>query len=158
MMRLEIDGWAQGLKFSASHLIPGHEKCSRLHGHTYAVSAIIEGGQGRGGIVIDFIEVKDAVRKICDQLDHRVLLPRKSDLMDVVEKKKNVVVKTGGKRYQFPLEDVAFIDVKVPSAEEIAKYVLKRLIKEIKFPPGVTAVEICVEEGKGQGAWAREIL
>jgi len=158
MMRLEVDGWAQGLKFSASHFIPGHEKCSRLHGHTYAVSAVIEGGQGRSGIVLDFVEIKDAIRKICDTLDHRVLLPRRSDQMEITEKRKSVNVKVGTKRYQFPPDDIAFIDVKVPSAEELAKYVLKRIIREMKFPPGVTAVEICVEEGKGQGAWARETL
>ena len=37
-MRLEIDGEHAGVKFSACHFIAGHEKCGRLHGHSYVVS------------------------------------------------------------------------------------------------------------------------
>lgn len=146
------------MKFSASHFIPGHEKCGRLHGHTYAISVIIEGGQGEAGIVMDFVEIKDAIRKICDQLDHRVILPRNGRGMEIREGKKSVAVKCNDKRYQFPVQDVAIIDVSVPSAEELAKYALVQLLKSIEFPKSVTAIEICVEEGKGQGAWARETL
>ena len=158
MIRLMIDGWSQDLKFSASHFIPGHEKCGRLHGHTYAVSAIIEGTQDKKGIVVDFISLKDAIRKICDRFDHMVILPKKSDLMNITEKKKSVTVNSDNKKYQFPIEDVILIDVKVPSAEELAKYILKSLLNELKLPQSISTIEICVEEGKGQGAWARETI
>ena len=36
---LEVDGWKSGVRFSSAHLLPGHKKCSVLHGHTYAIHA-----------------------------------------------------------------------------------------------------------------------
>ncbi|MCK4717968.1 MAG: 6-carboxytetrahydropterin synthase, partial [Thermoplasmata archaeon] len=37
MAFLELNGWDTGITFSASHFIPGHKKCGRLHGHGYGV-------------------------------------------------------------------------------------------------------------------------
>ena len=49
-MQIIIDGWDAGIKFSACHFIPGHDKCSRLHGHIYAIHAKIFGNQNEPDI------------------------------------------------------------------------------------------------------------
>lgn len=53
-----------------AHYLPGHVKCGRLHGHTYTVDLIIE-GEKQGGMVVDFADLKSAVREILGVYDHR---------------------------------------------------------------------------------------
>ena len=53
-----------------AHLLPGHEKCGRLHGHTYTIDVIIE-GEKKQGMIVDFAELKSAVRTVLAEYDHR---------------------------------------------------------------------------------------
>ena len=53
-----------------AHFLPGHPKCGQLHGHTYKVEVVIEGEQ-KGGMVIDFNELKERTREVLRQYDHR---------------------------------------------------------------------------------------
>ena len=59
----------QPREFAAHHL-PGHEKCGRLHGHTYQIDVTIEGDH-KGGMVLDFSDLKKAVREVLAKYDHR---------------------------------------------------------------------------------------
>lgn len=150
-MILEIDGWQVGLKFSAAHFIPEHGKCSRLHGHDYGVRIRIYGEQ-RNGIVYDFVELKNKVRAICNKLDHHVLIPTDSDAISVNIEGDTVHVSHNGKNYAFPREDVVLINIHVPSAELLAVYIGRKVVEELSFPDNVKGVEVCVDEGPGQGA------
>jgi 6-pyruvoyltetrahydropterin/6-carboxytetrahydropterin synthase len=63
--------------FEAAHRLPhvpvGH-KCSRLHGHSFAVAVHVEGPiDGRSGWVRDFADLTDAMEPVLDCLDHRYL-------------------------------------------------------------------------------------
>jgi 6-pyruvoyltetrahydropterin/6-carboxytetrahydropterin synthase len=53
-----------------AHFLPGHTKCGRLHGHTYKVEVMVEGEQ-RGGMIIDFNELKGRTREVLHEYDHR---------------------------------------------------------------------------------------
>jgi 6-pyruvoyltetrahydropterin/6-carboxytetrahydropterin synthase len=153
-MRVEVDGWFAGITFSAAHFIPTHDKCGRLHGHVYALSAVVEGELGEDGMVVDFLALKRALRQIADDLDHRVLVPTGCPAVEVSADEENLQVCAAGKRYSFPRDDVTMLDISVPSAEELAAYALKRFLKLAKLPKNVKRVEIGVDESKGQGAWA----
>jgi len=64
-------------KFEAAHQLPkvppGH-KCARMHGHSYQVSAAIEGEVDSDmGWLLDFADVDAVVDPVIKQLDHRVL-------------------------------------------------------------------------------------
>ena len=82
-MHIEICGWDAGIKFSACHFIPAHDKCSRLHGHIYCINAKVEGDPNERGMLWDFIALKNALRSIADELDHRVLIPGDSKEMEI---------------------------------------------------------------------------
>ena len=58
--------------FDAAHnLINYHGKCERLHGHTYKLRVIVEGTPDSEGMIIDFIELKAAVKeRVISRLDH----------------------------------------------------------------------------------------
>ena len=124
-MRLEIDGWSSKITFSATHIIPGHYKCGRLHGHDYAINATIEGTIGPEGVIMDFISVKEFLRKVAAELDHKVLIPLKDKA--VTSDGDSIVYSPSGKNYRFPKEDCALLDVGVASAEELANFVLQRV-------------------------------
>jgi 6-pyruvoyltetrahydropterin/6-carboxytetrahydropterin synthase len=64
-------------RFEAAHFLPhvpaGH-KCSRMHGHSYAVTVTIEGEVGlETGWVMDFAAIDEVISPIVRQLDHRIL-------------------------------------------------------------------------------------
>jgi len=150
-MMLEIDGWKVGLKFSASHFIPSHHKCSRLHGHDYGVRIRIY-GEAKDCILSAFVDLKKRVRKICEELDHHVLIPLSQDYITHREEGESIIVEFGGKRYVFPKGDVFFVDVKLTTAEELSRYFSERIVEEVNFPANVKGIEVCVDEGPGQGA------
>jgi len=52
-----------------AHFLPGHEKCGRLHGHTYKVDITIEGDHTKG-MIIDFADLKKQSRSVLAQYDH----------------------------------------------------------------------------------------
>lgn len=53
-----------------AHYLPDHSKCGRLHGHTYTVDVVIE-GEKKGGMVIDFADLKTSVKDVLGLYDHR---------------------------------------------------------------------------------------
>lgn len=151
MMRLQINGWTSKITFSATHIIPGHSKCGRLHGHDYAINASIDGEMGPDGVIMDFISVKEFLRDVANELDHRVLIPAKDKGVRVG--KDYVEYKLGDKDLRLPRSDCILLEIKVASAETLANFVLQRMLDKVKFPKNVTRIEIGVDEGRGQGAW-----
>ena len=151
-MMLEIDGWKSGIKFSASHFIPGHQKCSRLHGHDYGIRVHVY-GEPSNGVLYDFVSLKRELREIAEEMDHRLLLPRNQEYIKHHVEGDEVHIEFDDKKYIVPLEDVYFLDIKLASAEELARYVGERVMKRVNFPKNVKGIEIAVDEGPGQGAW-----
>lgn len=152
-MILEIDGEHSGIRFSACHFIPRHEKCSRLHGHTYILRLRIEGDIGKEGMVMDFVSLKKELRKFVEELDHRTLLPGKSDEVILTVNEQSVDVVCGSKQYMFPREDVVILEVPTTTAEEMTRMMVERMISDIEFPPNVRSVSIGLDEERGQTAW-----
>jgi len=156
-MKLEIDGRYTNIKFSACHFITEHFKCGRLHGHVYVIRMVLHGSRGENGMIMDFIDLKRALRDIAEEFDHRILLPGNSPRL-MIEVGDEIEVTTAGKRYVFPPEDVLILDAIESSAEEVARVILERVLQEIEFPETVTRVELGIDEERGQSAWVdREI-
>ncbi len=60
--------------FAAAHIIPGHPKCGRMHGHNYKVEVCLEGDTlDQNGFLVDFGVVKSTLSKIVGGLDHTYL-------------------------------------------------------------------------------------
>ena len=152
-MIIEIDGGHTGITFSSCHFIPRHEKCSRLHGHSYIVRMKLEGELDENGMVMDFVVLKKKLRSMIAEMDHKVLLPAGSKVVRITEKDGSVEVVSCNKRYVFPAEDVLMLDIPTTTAEEMARMMTDRIIEEIDFPKTVRSVSVGLDEERGQTAW-----
>jgi 6-pyruvoyltetrahydropterin/6-carboxytetrahydropterin synthase len=83
-MTPETARWgAEGMKvtvtksfsFDSAHQLPWHGgKCRNLHGHTYRMDVSITGPLNESGIVIDFDDISEVVkRNIIARFDHQLL-------------------------------------------------------------------------------------
>src|SRR5215212_10863484 len=73
------------LVFASAHFITfaGHQ-CEPLHGHNYRVSVRIEGPlDGESWYVIDFSVLKKIMRRLCDEIDHKVLLATRNPRLTI---------------------------------------------------------------------------
>lgn len=152
-MILEIDGGHSGIRFSACHFIPHHDKCSRLHGHSYILRLRLEGDIGENGMVMDFVALKKQLKAFVDEFDHKTILPGNSPDVKLTISDDSVEAISCGKRYVFPLMDVVIIDVSNTTAEEMTKLMVNRMISEVEFPSNVRSVAVGLDEERGQTAW-----
>lgn len=152
-IRLKVDGWDKSITFSASHILPGHERCGRIHGHNYAIHLRIEGEPREKGVVYDFVPIKTKLRELAERFDHRILIGRESK--NVTVKEEEILFEIEGDRYAFPRKDAVLLELKRTTAENLAKHILEKVLEEMEFPENIKAVEIGVDESHGQGAWVR---
>ncbi len=155
---ITIDGWKAKIQFSAAHVIPEYEKCGRLHGHSYAIHTKLHGSQDEKGIIIDFSVVKNLLRDIADQLDHKVLIPNESSVVTIQHSNHSIKLHSLGKIYVFPEEDCVLLPISSSSAEHLAEFVLTQFLSKLPSNHMLTKIEIGVDEGYGQGAWLSKII
>ena len=124
------------VKFSASHFLKEHFKCSRLHGHNYYVSVEVSDKLDDNYFVVDFMELNTKLKEIIEPMDHYVLIPTEAEDINLKKTQESVEVTTPTKRYVFPLEDVCFLPLPATTSELFAKYIhdkLKELYKGKKI-------------------------
>jgi 6-pyruvoyltetrahydropterin/6-carboxytetrahydropterin synthase len=143
------------LAFCAGHFISyeGHQ-CERLHGHNYRAAVEVQAPLDENFYVFDFIALKDATKRITDELDHYMLLPTKNRVIHVEEQGAEVHVRYKDRQWLFPRGDCVLLPIENTTAELIARYIGQRLLADLKerhcFVPDMLRVE--VEEGPGQTA------
>jgi 6-pyruvoyltetrahydropterin/6-carboxytetrahydropterin synthase len=100
------------------------------------------------------------MRQLCDEIDHKVLLPLHNPKLEVRERDGSVTVAYEGKmKYVFPVEDCALLDIPNTTVEMLAQYLAGRVQDALNALGGVrtlTAIELEVEENFGQSATYRE--
>ena len=141
--------------FSAAHFITFNGNvCERLHGHNYRVAVEVEGPLDENQYVIDFIALRDELRTLTDELDHRVLLPTSHPLIRVTasQSETQAVFTPDGRRWLFPSGDCVLLPVSNTTAELLARYLGERLLEAIEKRTGTKPdrLEIAVDENHGQ--------
>lgn len=148
------------LVFSSAHFITfaGH-RCEGLHGHNYRARVTVEGALDPADrLVFDFVELKRIMRRLCGEIDHLVLLPLDSERIQVTEADDQVRVSVdGAPRYVFPRRDCALLPIPNTTVEMLAELLANRLRRELAAlqAPGLTAIEMEIEENFGQSATCR---
>ncbi|CRH00857.1 6-pyruvoyltetrahydropterin synthase, putative [Plasmodium relictum] len=143
--------------FHCAHFIAYKGFKETLHGHNYNVSLKIKGYIQDDGYVIDFSILKDAVKKICNKLDHHFILPIYSDVLKIEKVNNNIKITCeDNSEYSFPEKDCIKIPIKHSSSEEIGHYIIEKIIEEIDLSylksRKVNYIEICISESPTQKA------
>lgn len=153
---------SERFKFNAAHFVAFRGYRERLHGHNYTVWVRLVGPLNSDGYVIDFGEVKKIVRAQCEALNERFLCPRKSDVIDIEDKGRNVTLTCeDGSFFSMPCNDCAMLPIVHSTAEELAALLWNRIVRSARerlIERGITALEVAVAEAPMQEArFMREI-
>jgi 6-pyruvoyltetrahydropterin/6-carboxytetrahydropterin synthase len=160
-MILELNGIYAGLRFSAAHIVFGHDSCGVIHGHSYYVDVKLSGEpSGEFGFVCDFKILKQIVKELCSELDHKLLVPRDHENMEYSMEGDSIyleyVEKSGNvKKYMFPLEDINLLPLKSTTAEDLSIYFTNYIedkLQKMDLEKSIEWIETTVNEGIGQGA------
>ena len=93
--------------FSSAHQLRGYRgKCENLHGHNYKVEIYARGRElNEAGLLVDFVELKDAADEVVQYLDHR------------------------------NINELPPFDAQLnPSAENLARFILERVAARVTDP------------------------
>jgi len=141
--------------FSAAHFITfAGNVCERLHGHNYRVAVEVDGPLDENQYVIDFIALRDELKTITDQLDHRMLLPTGHPLIRVTagEQEVEVLFTPDNRRWVFPRGDCVILPIANTTAELLAHHIGQQLLAAIHRRTGQrpSRLQVAVDENHGQ--------
>lgn len=163
MTQFRVHVSKDNLMFAAGHFVSyDGDNVEPLHGHNYRFSVSIEGPVDENAYVFNFVTLKKLMKRIGDELDHRLLLPSESRLISVERQQDGgVIARVGERWYRFPSEDVVILPVPNTTVEMMAQYLAGRLRDELDTMPEaahLTMIEVELEETFGQSATYREVI
>ena len=154
--KVRVEG--SDLRFSAAHFTTFEGQCEPLHGHNYAVTVEVEGELTADSWVVDFAKLRKMARRICDELDHRFILQRRSTVLEIDEGMSNWKVRFGERGWVLPKAEVVPLPIDNSTAERLAEWFAGRLVEELRSAgaANVAAITVGIEEAPGQGVWYRQ--
>ncbi len=98
------------------------------------------------------------MKRIVDELDHRMLLPLHNPLLQLQEEEDGIWVRYKERRFFFPRSDVVLLPIPNTTAEMLARHLCGRVKQELSQRGTLLLTEIAieVEESFGQSAIYRE--
>jgi len=142
------------LVFSAAHFITyDGDTCEPLHGHNYHVAAEVHGPLDENQYVIDFIALRDALQKIVDGLDHRMLLPTQHPTIAVESRGQEVEVTHGERRWVFPSSDCVLLPLANTTAELLARHIGIQLLDALEKRLGYRPADVRISVDECDGQW-----
>lgn len=143
---------AADLIFSAAHFITFEDGgCEPLHGHDYRVKAELFGPLNANEYVLDFVLVKECLKSIVKELDHRVLLPGQHASVRVELQGEEYVITYAGRRWILPRDNCRILPIDNTTTEMFAQYIGQRLREVLSSKKQSSVTEISIEVGEGDG-------
>jgi len=136
------------LSFEYGHFLPWHRKCYAVHGHSSRVRVEIS-GELEGGMLVDFGAAKDAVKRVLEGFDHRLIASGK--YAEQVGEEVLVRYEAGGGRFELrlPASRVVLLPGEA-TVENIATAVAAAVMGTM--PSNVTSITLSLSEGFRKGA------
>ena len=143
------------LRFAAAHFATFGGQCEPLHGHNYDVLLDLQGDLTADSWVVDFAQVKRIAAALCQELDHRFLLPLQNRHLRIAEKDREYEIGFQDRRYVIPKADVVALPVDNSTAERLAEWLASRLAQELRSQgaSNLRSLTVGVEEAPGQAGW-----
>ena len=132
------------LGFSAAHFITFEGQCEPLHGHNYGVRVEVEGSLTPDRYVLDFVVLKNIVRDLCKEWDHRFLLPLNNPHLSLTERQDawevvydgplthGATTTDGITRYLLPKSAVVELPIENATAELLAEQLTGRIVERLR--------------------------
>src|SRR5438046_9128011 len=99
--------------------------------------------------------LKDLMKRLTDEIDHKVLLPLESAKIQVSEEGDTIRVAVAGKpRYVFPRDDCALLPVPNTTVEMLAQYLAGRVCAALAATGGAALRAVRAEVEANLGATA----
>ena len=158
MGRFSIRVNKQYFDFSCGHFLLFADRTREpLHGHNYRCEVEFEGVLSSDDMVLNYIHVKPMIKRICDELNHHLVLPTKNDDLKVWRDGTQIYAEYfDGSKFMFPAQDCILMDVHNTSTEVFSVHISRRITEELKKTPDVgriTRLRVGVEEAPGQMSW-----
>ncbi|MEO1035794.1 MAG: 6-carboxytetrahydropterin synthase [Pseudomonadota bacterium] len=153
----KIEVYKENMKFSAAHFtIFSATERERLHGHNFAVYAMIEAPVGENGMCFSYVELKDRLRALCHELDEYLVLPAHSPYLTIDDDDPYYRVRFAAETMLFLKSDTLVLPIRNSTVEEYSRYLLSQLLADAAFvaTAELAAVEIKVSSGPGQSGSA----
>lgn len=148
--------YKQYFNFASSHFMLFKDGTREpLHGHNYRVQVKGNAPELSDDMVFDFLNIKPIVRKICDALDHKLLIPKNNAHLRIEDREKNYNIITSDESFfSIPKTDVLLLPIENTSAERIAAFLAMEIKKNVfeQYQFEFSELEIEVEETPGQSA------
>ncbi len=148
--------YKQYFNFASSHfLIFSDGSREPLHGHNYRVQVRGDAPALLHDMVFDFLNIKPIVRQVCDELDHKLLLPSENPRLKIDRQNGQVHLHApDGAYFQFPEQDVLLLPIPNTSAERLAMFLAREIHRRVEnqFNYSFALLEVEVEETPGQSA------
>jgi len=143
------------LHFSCAHftLFSATER-ENLHGHNFQVGCEIEAEVDDTGLCFDYNVIKDALRELCAEIDEQMLLPEHSPWLQIERTDSMVFALFNGERIPFLPRDVTILPVRNITVEELASWVLGRLLTNNTVSE-LPIKKMLVRIASGNDQWAR---
>src|SRR5206468_10977521 len=114
----------------------------------------IEGLLDMNCYVFDFITLKNRMKTITSELDHRMMLPTRNPVITLDESPRSIRVRYKDREWVFPRDDCVLLPIENTTAGLLARYIGERLREDLRkaynYVPAILRGE--VEESFGQSA------
>ncbi len=154
------------LGFSAAHFITFEGQCEPLHGHNYGVRVAVEGTLTPDSYVLDFVVLKNIVRALCKEWDHRFLLPLENPHLALTEHENawevvydgpltHGAATDGVTRYLLPKASVVPLPIPNATAEMLARQLARSVVDRLRTADKLDhleRVQVAIEETEMQSA------
>lgn len=142
--------------FSAAHfaVLPDGDT-EPLHGHNYQVSVAVEGEVSNDEYIVQFADLKSAVRQVIKHLNHKTIIPELCSAINITQSSNSVTIETNaGKTYVLPISDTAILPINNSTVEALSSYIATQIMNALpsNIADRLNFIHVSVEESVGQGA------
>ena len=144
----------ENLTFSSAHftLFSATDR-EDLHGHTFRVSLEATAAIQSNGLTFDYNILKVALKRLCDELDEKVLMPTKSPYLKIESDNNYTYILFASERIPFLERDLKLLPIRNITVEELAHYMVDRLLEQEEIRDQ-SLMKLVLKCASGSGQWA----
>ena len=144
--------YREDFNFSAGHISIFQNDLETLHGHNYRVSVGLSGKLDDDFILIDFRYIKKLLKNICNNLNHRILVPVLNSKIVITERDSIAKIATtlNNTQFELPANNILCLQLPNISSEMLAYYIFNEIKKDLRDEERIEKLLVEIEESNGQ--------